>query len=437
MTTLSPPPPVLAGAAAMQAATTTESVLPAGTGPATANTGSGSLFSAVLSGLDAGCAPAESLTSSTSALPVQEPVPALFAATDNTRQGVQLPGIPALPYPQSGESLPLDGRSLPSGDEEAPPGMPVEQYTDPGTVLPAGLIESNAGPLPAPGLSAPPGTSPATAEGSAMVASAAVSNTPAAQPTAAIEAGVQSEFAAAAPTGHQATATAREPGAASDPTTQQAGPGGDAFPIDAPLPVEAHSRLHTMMAALDRALPGPDPLTTPLPGAPAGSTAAAAVGTTPASAVQSGFTDLPVLEPGADQQAWTQGLGERLLLMAEKGQQSATLRLQPEQLGPMQIHIRVDEDGASQVLFSAHHAQTRDAIEQALPRLRELFAEQGLNLAQADVDSGRRAFDGRDFTGMRDGERADSGTTAETGESQGATVWQLRPPSSRRLDVLI
>ncbi len=430
MTTLSPPPPVLAGAAAMQAATATEPVLPAGTGPATANAGCGSLFSAVLSGLDTDCAPAEGLTSCASALPVQEPVPALFAVTDNTRQGVQLPGMPALPYPQSGESLPLDGRSLPSGDDEAPPGIPVEQCTDPGTVLPAGLIESNAGPLPAPGLSAPLAASPITAEGSAMVASAAVSNTPAAQPTAAIEAGVQSEFAAAA-------ATARESGAASDPTTQQAGPGGDVFPIDAPLPVEAQSRLHTMMAALDRALPGPDPLTTPLAGAPAGSTAAAAVGTTPASAVQSGFTDLPALEPGADQQAWTQGLGERLLLMAEKGQQSATLRLQPEQLGPMQIHIRVDEDGASQVLFSAHHAQTRDAIEQALPRLRELFAEQGLNLAQADVDSGRRAFDGRDFTGMRDAERADSGTAAETGESRGATVWQLRPPSSRRLDVLI
>lgn len=439
MTTLSPAPPVLAGAAAMQAAAAVAAVPPAGTGPATVDTGSGSLFSAVLSGLDVDSAPAESLTSSASALPVQEPVPALFAVTDNTRQGVQLPGMPALAHPQGGESLPLDGRPLPSADDEELPGRPAEQYTDPGTILPARLIENSAGPLPAAGPPSPPGTSPITAEGSAMVASAPVSNTPAAQPTVAIEAGIESGFAAAAAAaGHQATAPAREPGAAFDPATRQTGsPGGDAFPIDAPLPVEAQSRLHTMMAALDRALPGPDPLTTPLPAAPAGSTAAAAVGATPVGAVPPGFTDLPALEPGADQQAWTRGLGERLLLMAEKGQQSATLRLQPEQLGPMQIHIRIDEDGASQVLFSAHHAQTRDAIEQALPRLRELFAEQGLNLAQADVDSGRRAFDGRDFTGMRDGEPADSGTAVETGASQGATVWQLRPPSSRRLDLLI
>lgn len=103
---------------------------------------------------------------------------------------------------------------------------------------------------------------------------------------------------------------------------------------------------------------------------------------------------LPTLQPAGDQEAWSKGLGERLLLMVDKGLQSARLRLHPEHLGPMEIRIHVDEDGATRVLFSAHHGQTREALEQTIPRLHELFAEQGLNLSQANVDAGRQgAFD--------------------------------------------
>jgi flagellar hook-length control protein FliK len=61
--------------------------------------------------------------------------------------------------------------------------------------------------------------------------------------------------------------------------------------------------------------------------------------------------------------------------------------------------LSLDDRGTS-VTFAAHHAQTRDAIEQALPRLRELFLEQGLSLGQASVsDQGVRH--------ERDGQGAD------------------------------
>lgn len=436
MTTLSPTPPVLNAAAALQAAGAAEPVPPAATTATTTSTGSGSPFSAVLSGLDPSGTPAEGITASASTPPIRELVPALFAVTDDARQGTQLPGIPALADPESGETLPLDGQSLPSGNDATSPGIHAEQYTDPGFVLTAGMIEGNPGPLPVPALPSPLAISTAAADDGAPLASPAVSNAPA-LPTAIIEAGVQSDSASAPATGLQTTVSARDAAAAFDLTMQQAGPDGNSLSIDTPLPVDTQSRLHTMMAALDRALPGPDPMTTPLSGVPAGSSPAGAVGTAPATALTPVFTGLPILEPGADQQAWAQGLGERLLMMAEKGQQSATLRLQPEQLGPLQIHIRVDEDGASQVLFSAHHAQTREAIEQAMPRLRELFAEQGLNLAQADVDSGRGTFTGREFASSPWGDGAHAADPEPgTGDHQRATLWQLGPSSRRRLDVL-
>jgi len=50
----------------------------------------------------------------------------------------------------------------------------------------------------------------------------------------------------------------------------------------------------------------------------------------------------------------------------------------------MEIRISVQSDQTS-VWFGAAHAATRTALEQALPRLRELLAGQGLNLSDAGV----------------------------------------------------
>lgn len=81
---------------------------------------------------------------------------------------------------------------------------------------------------------------------------------------------------------------------------------------------------------------------------------------------------------------WADELSTRLTMMTERGQHTASLRLSPEHLGPLEIRISVTDDQAS-VWFGAAHADTRAAIEQALPRLREMFASQGLSLADAGV----------------------------------------------------
>ncbi len=81
---------------------------------------------------------------------------------------------------------------------------------------------------------------------------------------------------------------------------------------------------------------------------------------------------------------WADELSTRMMLMSERGQHSASLRLNPEHLGPLDVRISVRDDQAS-VWFGSAHADTRAAIEQALPRLRELFASQGLSLADAGV----------------------------------------------------
>jgi flagellar hook-length control protein FliK len=70
--------------------------------------------------------------------------------------------------------------------------------------------------------------------------------------------------------------------------------------------------------------------------------------------------------------------------MAHQGIESASLRLSPEHLGPMEVQISV-QNGDASVWFGATQADTRSALQQALPHLRDLFASQGLNLSNAGV----------------------------------------------------
>ena len=82
--------------------------------------------------------------------------------------------------------------------------------------------------------------------------------------------------------------------------------------------------------------------------------------------------------------AWADEIAARVNVMAEHGRHTASLRLSPEHLGPLEIRIAVRDDQAS-VWFGAAHPDTRAALEAAMPRLREMFAVQGLSLADTGV----------------------------------------------------
>jgi flagellar hook-length control protein FliK len=70
--------------------------------------------------------------------------------------------------------------------------------------------------------------------------------------------------------------------------------------------------------------------------------------------------------------------------MAHQGIESASLQLSPEHLGPLQVTISV-HDGHASVWFGATQPDTRTALQQSLPQLRQLFSSQGLTLADAGV----------------------------------------------------
>ena len=81
---------------------------------------------------------------------------------------------------------------------------------------------------------------------------------------------------------------------------------------------------------------------------------------------------------------WPHAVAAQVHWFVNNDIQSATLRLSPEHLGPVEVRIDV-HDSQVNVNFSAAHADTRAALEQTVPRLREIFASGGLTLGQANV----------------------------------------------------
>ena len=103
-------------------------------------------------------------------------------------------------------------------------------------------------------------------------------------------------------------------------------------------------------------------------------------------------------------------VGARLQWIAEQQGGEATLRISPDGLGPVEIRMKLDGDRV-ELGFAATQQDTRQALQDALPKLREMLAQQGLQLGHADVgqkhaqssndDAARTA---KGFVGEDDGE---------------------------------
>lgn len=91
--------------------------------------------------------------------------------------------------------------------------------------------------------------------------------------------------------------------------------------------------------------------------------------------------DIKVGTPG-----WDTAFSQRVAWAATNQHQVAELRLNPPNLGPIEIRITVSNDQATAVFVSAH-ASVRESIEAALPKLREMMGESGLTLGNVNVSS--------------------------------------------------
>lgn len=125
--------------------------------------------------------------------------------------------------------------------------------------------------------------------------------------------------------------------------------------------------------------------------------------------VQSPAVQSPVLSNPVpfNQPGWDQALGQNVLWMARNDVQVASMRLNPPHLGPLEVRVSFNQDQAN-VSFFSHHAVVREALEAALPRLREMFGQGGINLANVDVSGGSSS-----------GQHTTAGSQGGPGQGQG------------------
>ena len=89
--------------------------------------------------------------------------------------------------------------------------------------------------------------------------------------------------------------------------------------------------------------------------------------------------DLPVGKPG-----WSDAVADKVMWMSSQNINSAEIHLNPPDLGPLSVRVSTHHDQTS-VFFTSSHATVRDALDQSLPRLREMMEGQGIQLLDAGV----------------------------------------------------
>lgn|GEM_PF-381311 len=120
---------------------------------------------------------------------------------------------------------------------------------------------------------------------------------------------------------------------------------------------------------------------------------------------------LTALTPDVNTDQFGETIGTQLTYMANEKISHAHIKVSPNDMGTIEVSLKLDGDRVH-ADFSSPQADVRQALEQSLPKLREMLGQQGFQLAQADVghrqqqqaqSSGSQGFADRDGRGGREG----------------------------------
>lgn len=142
-----------------------------------------------------------------------------------------------------------------------------------------------------------------------------------------------------------------------------------------------------------------------------GNSQAAAVTANPASANAAParqFVSTPVATQG-----WSEEVAQKVSWTAQNGNGRAELILTPAHMGRIEVSIHVHGDQAT-ATFIAANANAREALQDAMPQLREVLSNAGIQLGQANVSANSN---GQNWSGMSDQSGFQTGSYATTGSN--------------------
>ncbi len=122
------------------------------------------------------------------------------------------------------------------------------------------------------------------------------------------------------------------------------------------------------------------------------------------------------IAPAVNSPEWRPAVVQEVAQVVMLRQDRAELRLNPADLGPIALHVKV-EAGQATLLVTAAQPATRDALELAIPQLRDALAQQGITLGQASVQGDARQPPGEPFAKQADGSMPAVRTLALAGDA--------------------
>lgn len=93
---------------------------------------------------------------------------------------------------------------------------------------------------------------------------------------------------------------------------------------------------------------------------------------------------------------WGQALGQRIVFMSNNNMQQAHITLNPQKLGQIQVMLQLDKDQQMHVSLVAQNGTTRESMENALPRLREMMEQAGIQLGSVNISDQKQFSESRD-----------------------------------------
>ena len=126
---------------------------------------------------------------------------------------------------------------------------------------------------------------------------------------------------------------------------------------------------------------------------------------------------------------WANEFSQKISWMSTAQQQTAELHLNPPDLGPLNVVLKISDNQAT-VAFTSPHSAVREAVENAMPKLREILADNGITLGNTTVSDQPQQQNGNTaaFSGQQSQHR--SGPWADQGPAQ--TDISARPVSQNK-----
>lgn len=128
------------------------------------------------------------------------------------------------------------------------------------------------------------------------------------------------------------------------------------------------------------------------------------------------------------QPKWNDDFAQKIVWLSNQQNQVAEIRLNPAHLGPVEVTLNMTSEQAT-AQFASPHAAVREAIEAALPRLREMMAESGINLGSVTV--GTDSFQQQEHTNQHAQSSSDDGQNMMGNSSESTDSVETRMSTSK------